>query len=137
MKGISGVVVAVLLTVIGIVAVLMFWATFGGIISGTTPRVMIEKASFVKTGQQVYGTVTVREVGGASTSIEEIVLKADQEFQCTPTGDADKNLSPGGSKTIECTVNSDLATGKTYYLIVRYKVGDKKEPTDPYPVTIR
>lgn len=136
MKGISGVVVAVLLTVIGIVAVLMFWAMFSGMFS-PHPKLLIEGATLVKMGDQVLGTITVREVGGASTQIQKIEIRggANEQITCNPTGGS-MELSAGASKTIQCTA-SGLQTGKTYYLIVYYKVGDGEQPTDPYPVTVR
>jgi ABC-type transporter Mla subunit MlaD len=47
-RGISGVVIAVLLTVIGIAAVLMFWGMMSGFFN-PQPKVIIEKATITKT----------------------------------------------------------------------------------------
>jgi len=68
-RGISGVVVTVLLTVIGIAAVLMFWGMMSGFFN-PHPKVIIESAQLTNLGNNQYDlSITVRETGGASTCI--------------------------------------------------------------------
>ena len=138
LRGISGVVIAVLLTVIGIAAVLMFWGMFSGLFTAT-PKLIIEQASAVKVGNNQYEfTIRVREVGGASTTITKLVINIDgQEQQLTPKGQTDLSIGAGESKTIAATFGQSLDPGKTYYIRVYYKKGSGEEPTDLYPITVR
>jgi len=141
MRGISGVVVAVLLTVIGVVAVLVFWT---GVICSIAPqlcgrtesKVMIESASLVKMGNNYLLTVHVREVGGASTTIETIKLIKDNPDSPVCSDKPNKLLEAGRSATIQKTCGN-LNPGETYYVIVEYKSGGTTKVTDPYPVTAR
>ncbi len=153
-RGISGVVIAVLLTVIGIAAVLMFWGMMSGFFN-PQPKVIIEKATITKIGQIYDVSITVREIGGASTIIEEVRIFGpglnDQGESITitstqgstgsqsSTGDQSKPvLSPGSSITITGTLRQkQLQPGVTYYVAVYYKKGDVKERSDLYPVTVR
>ncbi len=125
LRGISGVVIAVLLAVIGIAAVLMFWGMMSGFFN-PQPKVIIEKATITKTGKDTYDiSITVREIGGASTEILYAVitggdLKEDVRLDLLPTNQQqgsqqrgsqqqdsqqqggqqqDNTLSPGQSKT--------------------------------------
>jgi len=143
LRGISGVVIAVLLTVIGIAAVLMFWGMMSGFFN-PQPKVIIEKATITKTGQNTYDiSITVRETGGASTQIEKAVitggdLTTEQELSLSTAQQQDKTLSPGQSKTLVFKLNNQqLKPGVTYYLAVYYTKGDSTERSDLYPVTVR
>jgi len=142
MRGISGVVIAVLLTVIGIVAVLAFWAMFSGMFS-PMPKIIIEKATLTKIGNNQYDlTISVREVGGASTQINEVKLMGGDltnEQTCTGLKSGSNSISPGQSQTLvyECSLTTDLKPGVTYYLRVTYQKGTSNEATDLYPVTVR
>ncbi|MCU7786718.1 hypothetical protein ODS41_02075 [Pyrobaculum sp. 3827-6] len=164
-RGISGVVIAVLLTVIGIVAVLMFWGMFSGMFN-PQPKVIIEKASITKIGDKTYDvSITVREVGGASTTILEAKLLGgtssgqgsgssgqgsgggqDEGIPITfstnqgsgQQGGQDLTLQAGQSKTLVGRItNQDLQPGVTYYLAVYYQKGSGRERTELYPVTVR
>jgi len=141
MRGISGVVIAVLLTVIGIVAVLAFWGIFSHIVTPTTPRIIIEKATLTKIGNNKYDlTISVREVGGASTQIVDVKLTGGNlggEQSCGNPKSGSTSLSPGQSQTLvyECSVT--LNPGTTYYVRVYYQKGEGSEATDLYPVTVR
>jgi hypothetical protein len=143
-RGISGVVIAVLLTVIGIAAVLMFWGMMSGFFS-PQPKVIIEKATITKTGQNTYDiSITVRETGGASTEIEYAVITGGDlqnevrlDFPTT-NQQQDKTLSPGQSKTLVFKLNNQqLKPGVTYYVAVYYTKGGSTERSDLYPVTVR
>ena len=143
LRGISGVVIAVLLTVIGIAAVLMFWGMMSGFFN-PQPKVIIEKSTITKTGQDTYDiSITVRETGGASTQIEKAVitggdLTTEQELSLSTAQQQDKTLSPGQSKTLVFKLNNQqLKPGVTYYLAVYYTKGDSTERSDLYPVTVR
>ena len=142
LRGISGVVIAVLLTVIGIAAVLMFWGMMSGFFN-PQPKVIIEKATITKTGQNTYDiSITVRETGGASTEIDYAVITGgglqNEERLSTSNQQQDKTLSPGQSKTLVFKLdNQQLTPGVTYYLAVYYKKGDSTERSDLYPVTVR
>jgi hypothetical protein len=154
LRGISGVVIAVLLTVIGIAAVLMFWGMMSGIISPPQPKVVIEKATIIKIGQIYDVSITVREIGGASTIIEEVRIfgpnlnnqgesititstQGSTGSQSSTGGQPKPVLSPGSSITITGTLNKQLQPGVTYYVAVYYKKGDIIERSDLYPVTVR
>jgi len=135
-RGISGVVIAVLLTVIGIAAVLMFWGMMSGFFS-PQPKVIIEKATITKIGNKYDISITVRETGGASTQINEakIIVDGNENTLTLKTGDT--TLSPGQSKTLIYETSLSLTPGVTYYLAVYYTKGGSTERSDLYPVTVR
>ena len=141
-RGISGVVIAVLLTVIGIAAVLMFWGMMSGFFS-PQPKVIIEKATITKIGNKYDISITVRETGGASTEIRKAVITGGQlsgEIDLDPSSTAqqqDRTLSPGQSKTLIYETSQSLTPGVTYYLAVYYTKGGSTERSDLYPVTVR
>jgi hypothetical protein len=165
-RGISGVVIAVLLTVIGIAAVLMFWGMMSGFFN-PQPKVIIEKATITKTGQNTYDiSITVRETGGASTEILYAVITGGElpnevrlDFPTTNQQQGSQQqgsqqqaitLSPGQSKTLVFKLGDGqqqgsqqqgqsvtLRPGVTYYVAVYYKKGDGIERSDLYPVTVR
>jgi hypothetical protein len=151
------VVIAVLLTVIGIAAVLMFWGMMSGFFN-PQPKVIIEKATITKIGDKYDVLITVRETGGASTTINEArIFGPDLGSGVSITistgsgtgGSSDNKggsnalvLSPGSSKTINGTLtfqdpNKQLKPGVTYYIAVYYTKGDGTERSDLYPVTVR
>ncbi len=136
-RGISGVVIAVLLAVIGIAAVLMFWGMMSGFFN-PQPKVIIEKATITKIGKDTYDvSITVRETGGASTQIKEAKIIVDgKEDELSPKTE-DTTLSPGQSKTLIYSYRGELQPGKTYYVAVYYTKGDSNERSDLYPVTVR
>jgi len=138
MRGISGVVIAVLLTVIGIVAVLAFWAIFSGFFN-PQPRVIIEKATLTKIGNNQYDlTISVREVGGASTTIQRVVITGGgiNEQECTGQGQ-DTSLQASQTRQLVYRCSASLNPGTTYYVRVYYQKGTGEEATDLYPVTVR
>jgi hypothetical protein len=139
-RGISGVVIAVLLTVIGIAAVLMFWGMMSGFFT-PQPKVIIEKATITKIGNKYDISITVRETGGASTKIEKAVitggdLTAEQDLSLSGQ-QQDTTLSPGQSKTLVYETTQSLKPGVTYYVAVYYTKGGSTERSDLYPVTVR
>ncbi|MEM1664078.1 MAG: hypothetical protein QXD96_08145 [Pyrobaculum sp.] len=137
MRGISGVVIAVLLTVIGIAAVLAFWTIFYPLIQ-PHPKIVIESATLTKIGDRYDLTIRVKEVGGASTTIKRITLEGPgiTERECS-TGQ-DLSLSAGQSKTIvaQCR-NVQLEPGVTYHIYVYYRSGGGDEISGPHAVTPR
>ncbi len=140
-RGISGVVIAVLLTVIGIAAVLMFWGMMSGFFS-PQPKVIIEKATITKVGNKYDISITVRETGGASTQIERAVitggdLTTEQPLSLSTAQQQDTTLSPGQSKTLVYETTQSLKPGVTYYVAVYYTKGGGTERSDLYPVTVR
>jgi hypothetical protein len=159
-RGISGVVIAVLLAVIGIAAVLMFWGMMSGFFS-PQPKVIIEKAAITKVGQNKYDlSITVRETGGASTCILgaaimggssqspiTVTSTAASPFQTSgqqsgQQGCGQNNqgipLGPGQSMTISYEVSGQqLSPGVTYYVAVYYLSSNTVERTDLYPITVR
>jgi hypothetical protein len=137
LRGISGVVIAVLLAVIGIAAVLMFWGMMSGFFN-PQPKVIIEKATITKIGRDTYDvSITVRETGGASTRINEAKIIVDGEERTLTSKTEDTTLSPGQSKTLIYSYSGELQPGKTYYVAVYYTKGDGTERSDLYPVTVR
>jgi hypothetical protein len=136
-RGISGVVIAVLLAVIGIAAVLMFWSMVSGFFT-PQPKVIIEKATITKIGRDTYDvSITVRETGGASTRIEETKIIVDGDEKTLTPKTEDTTLSPGQSKTLIYSYSGELQPGRTYYVAVYYTKGDGTERSDLYPVTVR
>ncbi|NAZ32918.1 MAG: hypothetical protein GU356_01265 [Pyrobaculum sp.] len=162
LRGISGVVIAVLLAVIGIAAVLMFWGMMSGFFS-PQPKVIIEKATITKVGQKYDLSITVRETGGASTCILGATImgggsadtsattipatstatspfqtSSQQTQQCGSSGKQGIPLGPGQSMTISYVVeNQQLSPGVTYYVAVYYLSSNTVERTDLYPITVR
>jgi hypothetical protein len=141
LRGISGVVIAVLLAVIGIAAVLMFWGMMSGFFT-PQPKVIIEKATITKIGNKYDISITVRETGGASTQIEKAVitggdLTTEQELSLSTAQQQDTTLSPGQSKTLVYETTQSLKPGMTYYVAVYYTKGGGTERGDLYPVTVR
>jgi len=138
-RGISGVVIAVLLAVIGIAAVLMFWSMMSGFFN-PQPKVIIEKATITKIGNKYDVSITVRETGGASTEIEKVVITGgdfqNEEVLGLPTAQQ-KALSPGQSRTLVFETSLPLKLGVTYYVAVYYTKGGSTERSDLYPVTVR
>jgi len=141
-RGISGVVIAVLLTVIGIAAVLLFWSMISGFFN-PQPKVIIEKVTITNVGNKYDISITVRETGGASTKIERAVITGGQlpgetELQLSTTAQQqDTTLSPGQSRTLVYETSQRLTAGVTYYVAVYYTKGNSVERSDLYPVTVR
>jgi len=137
-RGISGVVIAVLLTVIGIAAVLIFWSMMSGFFN-PQPKVIIERAVITKIGQNTYDvSITVRETGGASTTITKAEITGEgvnQQLQSLKSGKTE--LSPGSSQTLVYEFNGDLQPGVTYYVAVYYTSGGNDVRSELYPVTVR
>jgi uncharacterized membrane protein YgcG len=103
LRGISGVVIAVLLAVIGIAAVLMFWGMMSGFFN-PQPKVIIEKATITKIGDKYDVSITVRETGGASTTIIEAKifgpgLNDNGERINISTGNSASSGNTGGSSS--------------------------------------
>jgi hypothetical protein len=158
-RGISGVVVTVLLTVIGIAAVLMFWGMMSGFFN-PHPKVIIESAQLTNLGNNQYDlSITVRETGGASTCIIGATItggdltnpikanspetspfqtSSQQAQQCGSSGQQGGiPLGPGQSTTIDYTVQGQLNPGVTYYVAVYYLSGGTVVRSDLYPITVR
>jgi len=142
LRGISGVVIAVLLAVIGIAAVLLFWGMVSGFFN-PQPKVIIEKATITKIGNKYDISITVRETGGASTKIYQAVITGGQLSGETPlqlsttAQQQDTTLSPGQSRTLVYETSQQLTEGVTYYVAVYYTKGNSVERSDLYPVTVR
>jgi hypothetical protein len=142
LRGISGVVIAVLLTVIGIAAVLLFWSMISGFFN-PQPKVIIEKVTITNVGNKYDISITVRETGGASTKIERAVITGGQfsgetALQLSTTAQQqDTTLSPGQSRTLVYETSQQLTAGVTYYVAVYYTKGNSVERSDLYPVTVR
>ncbi|MFP3169151.1 MAG: hypothetical protein RXR01_08585 [Thermoproteus sp.] len=162
-RGISGVVVTVLLTVIGIAAVLMFWSMMSGFFN-PHPKVIIESAQLTNLGNNQYDlSITVRETGGASTCILGATItgggsagtsattitvtstatspfqtSGQQAQQCGSSGQQGIPLGPGQSITIDYNIqNQQLSPGVTYYVAVYYLSGGTVVRSDLYPITVR
>jgi hypothetical protein len=164
-RGISGVVVTVLLTVIGIAAVLMFWSMMSGFFN-PHPKVIIESAQLTNLGNNQYDlSITVRETGGASTCIIGATItgggsagtsattipatstatspfqtSSQQAQQCGSSGQQGIPLGPGQSTTIDYTITvqgQQLSPGVTYYVAVYYLSGGTVVRSDLYPITVR
>ena len=138
-RGISGVVIAVLLTVIGIAAVLAFWSMMGGFFNPPQPKVIIERAVITKIGQNTYDiSITVREIGGASTRITKAQITGEGVNQTLTSPTSGKTeLSAGSSQTLVYVFNGDLQPGVTYRVRVYYVKDGDEEPSELYPVTVR
>jgi len=104
-------------------------------------RVIIEEATLTKVGDNKYDlSISVREVGGASTTIQKIVLVGgglDSEKQCYLKSGQNATLYAGQSKQLTYQCDLQLPLGVTYYVRVYYQKGEGSEATDLYPVTVR
>jgi hypothetical protein len=133
-------VIAVLLAVIGIAAVLMFWSMVSGFFT-SQPKVIIEKATITNVGNKYDISISVREIGGASTRIDRAVITGGNLQNEVPLDPAaqqqDTTLSPGQSKTLLYQLTQELRPGVTYYVAVYYSKGGGTERSDLYPVTVR
>ncbi len=139
LRGISGAVVAVLLAVIGIAAVLLFWGMVSGFFT-PQPKVIVEKVTITKIGNKYDLLITVREMGGASTEIERVIITGGDltnDIILQTPREQDRELSPGQTKTFTYEVRQELRPGVTYYVAVYYRKGDGTERSDLYPVTVR
>jgi len=118
LRGISGVVIAVLLTVIGIAAVLMFWGMMSGFFN-PQPKVIIEKATITKIGDKYDVLITVRETGGASTNITQVKIfgpgyesgETIQTSDGSGTGGSSAGSGTGGSSAGSGTGGSSAGSG--------------------------
>jgi len=136
-RGISGVVIAVLLTVIGIAAVLAFWSMMGGFFN-PQPKVLIERAIVTKIGEDKYHvSITVRETGGASTTISRAVIIVGGEYKDLELKSEKTELSPGSSQTLVYQFTGRLEPGVTYHVAVYYMSGGRPVESELYPVTVR
>jgi len=104
-------------------------------------KVIIEKATLTKIGDNKYDlTISVREVGGASTIIQRVVLIGgglDGEKQCYPKSGQDTTLHAAQSKLLIYQCSLSLNPGTTYYVRVYYQKDEGSEATDLYPVTVK
>jgi len=103
-------------------------------------KVIIEKATLTKIGNNQYDlSISVREVGGASTTIQKVVITGGgltNEQECTGEGQ-DTTLYAGQSKLLIYRCDLPLRPDVTYYVRVYYQKGTSSEATDLYPVTVR
>jgi hypothetical protein len=122
-KGISGVVVAVLLTVIGIAAVLLFWGTISGLIGGKRLQGNIDSATIIVVGNDARLAITISNAGTVDFKVNSIKIgDTDVAANCQPpTGDL---IASGGSITYSCKCSAEA--GKSYILTVEIEGGGKK-----------
>jgi hypothetical protein len=123
-KGISGVVVAVLLTVIGIAAVLLFWNTIIGIITGPGPRANIDSATIIVVENDARLAITISNVGTVDIKVNSIkVGDTDVTTNCQPSPSG-VLIASGGSTTFSCKCS--VQAGRSYILTVEIEGGGKK-----------
>lgn len=124
-KGISGVVVAALLTIVGIAAVLMFWGVISGLIGGRRLQGTIDAAQIIVTETGARLAVTVSNTGSIDFRISSIKLDESSvdTSQCTPNP-ANQLVSSGGALSIVCRVTAEA--GKTYILTLEIEGSGRK-----------
>jgi hypothetical protein len=123
-KGISGVVVAVLLTVIGIAAVLLFWGTISGLIGGKRLQGNIDSASIlVVEGKTPKLVLTISNAGTVDFKVTSIKLDTNDLdlSKCQPNMDL---IPSGGSVTYTCDCSAQA--GSSYILTVVISGGGKQ-----------
>ena len=113
-RGISGVMVAVLLTIIGIVAVLIFGGVIMRFVGGRQLRVNIDSAQIIVIGEgNTKLVVGITNVGTADFKVTKITIDGSEVSNCQPEFDY---ISPGDSVTYTCDCSAEA--GKTYMLTV-------------------
>jgi len=120
-KGISGVVVAVLLTVIGIAAVLLFWGTISGLIGGKRLQGNIDSATILVVEGKAKLAITISNAGTVDFRVASITVGDSPASNCKPSFDL---IASGGSVTYSC--DCDAEAGKSYILTVEIEGGGKK-----------
>jgi hypothetical protein len=121
-KRISGVVVAVLLTVIGIAAVLLFWGTISSLIGGKRLQGNIDSATIIVVGGQAKLAITISNAGTVDFKVTSIKVGDNDVTKCDPSFDL---IPSGGSITYSCDV-SGVSAGQTYILTVALQGGGKQ-----------
>lgn len=119
--GISGVVVAVLLTVIGIAAVLVFWGAVQDLISPRRLSATIDSAQLIKGAQRTRLAFALTNSGTIDFTIRQVKLE-DSTLQCNPSG---VNMPPGSSYSFLCDVTMSVVPGSSYLLSVEVQGGGK------------
>lgn len=120
-KGISGVVVAVLLTVIGIAAVLLFWGTISGLIGGKRLQGNIDSATILVVEGKAKLAITISNAGTVDFKVNKITVGDTDATNCKPGFDL---IASGGSVTYSCDCNAEA--GRSYILTVEIEGGGKK-----------
>ena len=116
-KGISGVVVAILLTIVGIAAVLAFYTIIWPLIS---PPMGFEIASvklWVVSGKTVI-EVELKNTGSVDLNIDEVQVYAGGSWQTASITTADKYLPAGQSRSITAELGQALTPGESYLVKV-------------------
>jgi len=112
MRGVSGVVVAVLLTVISIVAVLIFWNTIACLVGlCPEPKILIENANLL--AKQGLLTLTVKNIGSAATNISKVELLPAEQSGSSQGGSSGGGLSCNLRTQSTQTSSSGQTTQKT------------------------
>ncbi|MEM0267077.1 MAG: hypothetical protein QXV98_00505 [Thermofilaceae archaeon] len=119
-KAISGVVVAVLLTVVGIAAVLVFWGVISGLIGGRRLTGNIDSAQLLVVDNKAKLQVVISNVGTIDFTVNKISLDQGQVGSCNPA--LGMMVASGRSVTIVCDV-SGVTAGSTYLLTVEIAGG--------------
>jgi hypothetical protein len=122
-KGISGVVVAVLLTVIGIAAVLLFWGTISGLIGGKRLQGNIDSATIIVVKDKAMLSITISNAGTVDFKVNSIKV-GDSAVSCQPSP-KDALIASGGSITFSCDCSGKVAAGESYILTVEIEGGGK------------
>jgi hypothetical protein len=123
-KGISGVVVAVLLTVIGIAAVLLFWGTISGLIGGKRLQGNIDSATIIVVKDKAKLSITISNAGTVDFTVNSIKVGDSEATNCQPSP-KDLLIASGGSVTYSCDC-SNVKAGESYILTVEIEGGGKK-----------
>lgn len=122
-KGISGVVVAVLLTVIGIAAVLLFWGTISGLVGGKRLQGNIDSATILVVEGNAKLAITISNAGTVDFKVNSITVGDSPVWNCKPDPQT-VLIASGGSITYSCDCNAEA--GKSYILTVDIEGGGKQ-----------
>ncbi|MEM5833380.1 MAG: hypothetical protein QXF04_02420 [Candidatus Aenigmatarchaeota archaeon] len=127
MRGLSGVVVAILLTIVSIVAVAFFWATFQG--KFLTPLqsadIQPDYQNTVLTGK--YGNIVFKiAASGYTVTVESISVidpRTGQEANCQITSES-KNLPSGAVVSAKCNPPGNYFVAGQKYVVQVTLVND-------------
>jgi len=133
-KGVSGVVIAILLTVIGIAAVLIFWSYIQTLFPKPTPKPVIVDAKLWIVGNKLRIEITVKNIGDGPGTWEKVIIT-------DPDGNEESfninvDVQPGASASLPTSdqivepTKLTLTAGKNYLITVVFKDNQGNEHTD-------
>lgn len=120
-KGISGVMVAVLLTIIGIAAVLVFGNMIISFVSPRQLKGQIDSAQIIVVGKKAKLAVSISNVGTIDFKVNSIKVDGN-EVNCEPEFEI---ISPGASVSYTCECQANVGDTKIIEVEITSTGGQK------------